>query len=97
MPREGGKTSLLTQELNNIKRQLKSGKTRSKNLRDLNAEEIAALSDVLYGSPAAAPDKAAGNPAAAPAGSVEQPPPLARAEAKRGRKRPSSEKGQAPR
>ena len=56
MPHEGGKTSLLTQELNNIKRQLKSGKTRSKNPRDLNAEEIAALTqkrDILIAKMAA--------------------------------------------
>ena len=56
MPHEGGKTSLLTQELNNIKRQLKSGKTRNENLRDLNAEEIAALTqkrDILIAKMAA--------------------------------------------
>ncbi len=40
---QGGKNSALTNELANVLRQLKSGKTRSSNPRELEREEIAAL------------------------------------------------------
>ena len=43
MPHFGGPTSKLSQDLNNINRQLKSGKTRGHNPRDLTPEEITAL------------------------------------------------------
>ena len=42
---QGGKNSALTNELANVTRQLKSGKTRGSNPRDLDAEEISALEE----------------------------------------------------
>ncbi len=43
MPMQGGKPSKLSRELGYIKEQLKTGKTRGNNPRDLDPDEIAAL------------------------------------------------------
>ena len=43
MPMQGSKPSKVSKELGNIMAQLKSGKTRSSNPRDLDPEEIEAL------------------------------------------------------
>jgi len=43
MPMQGGRPSKLSKDLGNVTRQLKSGKTRSANPRDLDPDEITAL------------------------------------------------------
>ena len=43
MPHLGGKQSKLSDALGNVNRQLRSGKTRGANPRDLEPEEISAL------------------------------------------------------
>ena len=43
MPHAGGQTSKLSRDLANVRLQLRSGKTRSQNPRDLTQEEIDAL------------------------------------------------------